>query len=100
MFISQHLMVIGVFFCVCIIKPVGESEQDERKREQNPGGDINLLGIETVMINPAKQSIFCLLQTRDGGHEAFFRWFIANEEKRLLKLILERTQRDKSEKRL
>ena len=86
MFISQHLMVICVFFCVCIIKPVGESEEDERKREQNPGGDINLLGIETVMINPAKQSIFCLLQTRDGGHhEALVRWFIADEER-----ILER----------
>ena len=54
---------MSCIFSAGVVDPVGDAEQYEGEREENPGGDINLLCIQLIMINPAQEHILSLLQT-------------------------------------
>ena len=58
-----YTLHMSCIFSAGVVDPVGDTEEYEGEREENPGGDINLLRIQLIMIYPAQEHILSLLQT-------------------------------------
>ena len=50
-----------------VVDPVGGGEQQEGEGEEQPGGDVYLLGVQAPPLQPGQQARLGLVQAQEGG---------------------------------
>ena len=50
-----------------VVDPVGGGEQQEGEGEEEPGGDVYLLGLQAPPLQPGQQARLGLVQAQEGG---------------------------------